>query len=114
MKVKITNALGDKLINHYVPMTVANAESFATKYLDGTWKVYEALSESGSDTGVVSANDVTIFVKNTESGKKSYLRFYANATKNETELRAALMGLTIDGFIVDSVSIINMSPIAFA
>lgn len=114
MKCLIKNALGEKIVNHYVPMNAANAETFASKYLDGTYKVFLAKSESGSDTGVVSANDVTIFVSDTTTGKKAYLRFIASATKNETEIRTALTGLTIDGFVVDKVSIINFAPLSFA
>lgn len=114
MKSLIKNALGEKIVNHYVPMTAANAQTFAGKYLDGTWKVFEASSESGSDTGVVAANDVTAFVTDTTTGKKAYLRFLANANKNETEIATALTGLTIDGFVVDKVSIINFAPMIFA
>lgn len=114
MKCLIKNALGDKIVNHYVPMNATNAESFASKYLEGTYKVFEELGSIGSDTGVVSANAVTIFVSDTTTGKKAYLRFIASATKNETEIRSALMGLTIDGFVVDKVSIINFAPLSFA
>lgn len=114
MKSMVRNALGDKIVNHYLPMTKENAAAFADKYFEGTYKVYEALSEVGNDTGIVAGNDVTVFVSNTESGKKAYLRMIVSATKNETEIRTALTGLTIEGFVVDKVSIINFSPMSFA
>lgn len=113
-KSLIRNALGDKVVNHYVPMSATNADAFATKYLEGTWKVYTAKSETGSDTGVVAANDATIFVTDTTTGKKAYLRMLVNVNKSEADIRAALTGLTIDGFVVDKVVIINFAPLAFA
>lgn len=113
-KSLIKNALGEKMVNNYLPMNASNAITFAQNYLEGTWKVYSSTAETGSDTGVASANDVNVFLTDTTSGKKAYLRFIANATKNETEIRTALIGLTIDGFIVDKVSIINFAPMTFA
>lgn len=113
-KSLIRNALGEKIVNHTVPMSVANATTFASNYLEGTYKIYEAVSESGSDMSVVMAYDVLAFVKNEASGKKSYLRFITPSTKNENDIRAALTGVTINGVLVDYVSIINFSPITFA
>lgn len=114
MKCLIQNALGDTVVNHYVPMSAANAETFAGKYLDGTWKVFLARPEIGSDTGVVTAYDVNAYVKNIESGQGSYLRFIASATKSDTEVKAALMNITVDGHLIDHVTLINFAPLSFA
>lgn len=114
MKAWIKNALGDKVLNHYVPMSAANALTFADAVLDGTYKVFEEKSSVGSDAGVVSANSMSIFVKNTESGKGTYIKGIFKASLDTDEVRAALTGLTIDGFVVDHVVFINVAPLTFA
>lgn len=113
-KTMIRNALGEKIVSHTLPMSTANAITFADKYLEGTYKIYEASVDMGSDAGVVLAYDVIAFVKNEATGKKAYLRFIAKSTKNEAEIRTALMGMTINGILVDYVSILNFAPLTFA
>lgn len=113
MKSLIRNALGEKIVSHYVPMTPANAETFASTFLEGTYKVYQAGAEVGTDVAT-TANDVLVFVSNTISNKKSYLRFIAPFNKSESDIRTTLIGLTVDGILIDYVSIINFAPMTFA
>lgn len=114
MKSMIKNALGDKVINHYVPMTGANALLLAEAVLDGTYKVFEQTSNTGSDVGVTSANMVRVQVENIASGKKAYFSFIGKATKSTDDIRAVLNGLTVNGVIVDKVTFIEFSPLTFA
>lgn len=114
MKAWIKNALGEKVLNHYVPMSSANALILAEAVLDGTYKVFEEKSSIGHDTGVVSANSISIYVKNMESGKGAYIKGIFKSTLDTDEIRTALTGLTIDGFVVDHVVFINVMPLTFA
>lgn len=113
-KAWIKNLLGEKVVNHYVPMSSANAMTFADAVLDGTYKVFEEKSSIGTDVGVVSANSMSIYVANTESGKSSYIKGIFKSSLDTDEIRTALTGLTIDGFVVDRVVFINVSPLTFA
>lgn len=114
MKVLIKNALGDKVVNSYLPMNVANAVTLMDDVCEGTYKVFLEKSETGSDTAVVSANDCQVQVRNSTTGKKTYLRFIAKGTKNPDEIQTALTGLTINGILIDEVVIIAFRPMAFA
>ncbi len=114
MKSLIRNQLGDKLVNNYVPMSAANAATLATIFLLGTWKVYSALSTKVDSKTDVSGLDVSVQVSDTTTGKKAYLNFIVGATKNEDDIRAVLIGLTINGVVIDKVAIIKMSPMTFA
>ena len=113
MKSLIRNALGDKILNTYVPMTPTNANTFATDMLEGTWSIYEAGAETGTDVAT-SAIDVTCQVRNSGTGKKAYLRFIAKANKNGDEIQTVLTGLTVDGILIDEVVIISLRPLTFA
>lgn len=113
-KVLIKNALGDKVINSYLPMTPANAATFCADILEGTYKVFEATTEAGNDTGVTLAYDTQLQVRNVTTGKKTYLRFIAKSNKNPDDIQTALIGLTINGILVDEVVIIGFRPMSFA
>lgn len=114
MKCVIRNALGDTVKSFSVPMTPANAETFASTYLEGTYKVYEETSKVGSDVGVTSAYDITVQYSNTTSNKKGYLRMIVKPTEDETSVAAKLNGLTLNGILIDKVVVISMSAITFA
>lgn len=114
MKVLVKNALGDKVVNHYLPMTPVNAATFCADILDGTYKIFEEVSSIGSDVAVVSANDVQVQVRNSTTGKKAYLRFIAKSTKTGDDIQTVLTGLTVNGILIDEVVIIAFRPMAFA
>lgn len=113
-KCMVINQLGDKTVRHYLPMSSANAVTFATDMFDGTWKVFKETSKIGSDAAVVSAKEVAVQLVNTTSGAKTYLRFIAKSSLSTDEIRAALMGLTVNGVLVDKVVFINVSFLSFS
>lgn len=114
MKVMIKNALGDKVVNSYLPMTVANATTLAEDLLEGTYSIFEEVSTSGNDTGVVLAYDTQVQVRNSTTGKKTYLRFIAKSTKNPDDIQTVLTGLTVNGILIDEVVILAFRPMSFA
>lgn len=114
MKSMVINQIGDKTKRHYLPMTGANALTFANDIFAGTFKVYEESSSVGTEVGVVAANSVSVQLSNTTSGAKTYLRLIAKSTKSSDDIRLALTGLTINGVLVDRVVFIDFSPLTFA
>lgn len=114
MKCMVINQLGDKTVRHYLPMTAANAATFAEDMFDGTWKVFKETSKIGSDVAVVSAKEVSVQLVNTTSGAKTYLRMIAKSSLSTDEIRTALTGLTINGVLVDRVVFINVDFLSFA
>lgn len=114
MKVLVKNALGDKIQSNYLPMTAVNAATFCADMFEGTYKIFESLSESGSDAAVVLANDIQVQVRNSTTGKKAYLRFIAKSTKTGDDIQTTLTGLTVNGILIDEVVIIAFRPMSFA
>lgn len=114
MKVLVKNALGDKMVNSYLPMTVANAQTLIEDVFEGTWSIYEEMSVSGTDVGVTIAYDTQVQVRNSTTNKKAYLRFIAKSTQNPDSIQTALTGLTVNGILVDEVVIIAFRPMSFA
>lgn len=114
MKCLIKNSLGATVVNNYVPMTSVNAATLATDLFEGTWKVFEETSMVGSDAAVVLAYDTQLQVRNSVTGKKTYLRFIAKSTKNPDDIQTALIGTTINGIVIDEVVVIAFRPMSFA
>lgn len=114
MKCLIQNALGNVVHNNYVPMSAANAATFAGKYFVGTWKVLEGQPPVGTDNAIALAYDAKVFVKNSTTGVNGYLNMIVKQTVSDTDIKTALTGLTINGAVIDHVSIISLAPIAFA
>jgi hypothetical protein len=113
-KCMILNALGEKMVRHYVPMSAVNANTFATDVLDGTWKIFEETSAEGSDSAVVSAKAVAVQLVNETNQTKTYLRFIAKSTQDTDSIRAALTGLTVNGVLVEKVVFISVEHLTFA
>lgn len=113
-KVLFKNALGDKVVNSYLPMTVANAKTLIEDVCEGTYSIYEELSSAGTDTAVTLAYDTQVQVRNSGTGKKAYLRFIAKSTVNPDQIQDTLNGLTVNGILIDEVVIIAFRPMAFA
>lgn len=114
MKVMIKNALGEKVINHYLPMSPTNAQTFAEDVLDGTFKVFEEVQNVGTDVGVVSANFVRVQLRDSESQKTAYLSFIGKANKSTDDIRAVLKDLTVNGVKMDTVTFVEFAPLTFA
>ena len=114
MKCLVKNALGDKVLNMYLPMSSANAFTLMESVGEGTYKVFELLSLAGTDNTVFSANDCQVQVRDSATGKKAYLRFIAKSSKNPDEIQTALTGLTVNGILINEVVIISFRPMVFA
>lgn len=114
MKVLVKNALGDVVQNSYLPMTAVNAATFCADIMEGTYSIYEEGTKVGSDVGVTLAYDTQVQIRNSVTGKKTYLRFIAKSTANPDEIQTTLTGLTVNGILIDEVVIIAFRPMAFA
>lgn len=114
MKSYVKNALGDTVVSCYLPMTAANAATLAEDLFEGTYAIYEETSQSGNDTGYTVAYDTQLQFRNSESGKKGYLRFIAKSTVNPDKIQTVLAGMTINGILIDEVVIIAFRPMSFA
>ncbi|NOQ31682.1 MAG: hypothetical protein GQ570_11225 [Helicobacteraceae bacterium] len=114
MKSMIKNALGNTTKNIYVPCDAVNAETFASEFLDGTYKVYESLNKVGTDNAVTTAYQVNLQFSDSTTGRKGYLDFIAKETLDTEQIGNTLKGLTIDGVTIDTVSVFTFSPLTFA
>jgi len=111
-KTLIVNRYNNKNHSFYVPTDETNAEAFASTFLDGEYMVLKPGTVVGSDVET-AANDVNIMVKNTGTGQKAYFSFMAKSTKSEDEIFSAIMGLTINGVLVDEAYIMSIKPVTF-
>ncbi len=114
MKSYIINQLGSVTLHGYLPMTPANAETVCADLLEGTYAVYEATTEVGSDNGVVLAFDVSLQFRDSTTGKKGYFKGIVKSTVNPDEIQTAFKGLTINGILIDEVVILRYSSLTFA
>lgn len=112
MKSMIINRVSGKNSTIYVPTNAANAQTFATTFLDGEYQVLSFESEAGNDI-VTSCYECNVMIKNTTSGLKSYLSFLSASNKTEQDVFTALKGLTINGVLVDEIYMISMKKITF-
>lgn len=113
MKTMIKNKLGDTVVTSYLPMTSANAVTFADSVLEGTYSIFELDSTSGVDNDT-SAFDVQLQFRNSGTGKKGYFRGIVKNSVNPDEIQTAFIGLTINGILIDEVVMIGFAPMTFA
>ena len=111
-KSLIRNTLGNRTFGFAVPADGATAKTFAENNLDGKFVVYEVEATSGNEV-VSDFWDVTVTGKNT-AGKKHTFQFYADFSKDEDEIRTALLNKTFNGVKFESVFIINMQHVTVA
>lgn len=114
MKSYIVNQLGSVTLHSYLPMSPANAETVCADLLDGTYAVYEATTEVGSDNGVTLAFDANVQFRNSTTGKKGYWKGIVKSTVNPDDIQMAFMGLTINGILIDEVIVLRYSSLTFA
>lgn len=74
--------------------------------LDGEYQVLKFDVESGIDTEV-AYKDMQVMVKNSVSKMKTYLNIKVKTSKNEQDVFAVLIGLTVNGIVVDEAFIIS-------
>ena len=106
MKSLVVNRISNKNHTFALPCASTVAVAFATAMLDGEWQVFEFESESGNETET-SYKEMQIMVKNATSKEKTYLNIKVKANKVEADVFASLIGLTINGIIVDEAFIIS-------
>lgn len=113
-KSYIINQLGSVALHSYLPCTPANAETICADLLDGTYAVYEATTEVGSDNGVVLAFDATVQFRDSTTGKKGYWKAIVKSTISPDDIQVAFKGLTINGILIDEVVVLRYSSLTFA
>lgn len=111
-KSLILNRVNSKNYSFNVPTTPANAETFASTFLEGEYAVYELGSTVGTETET-DAWDVSVMVKNATSGEKAYLSLLLKTNKTEEDLFTALKGKTINGLVVDECFMMSMKKVTF-
>lgn len=104
-KSLIINNINGKNSFIEVPTTDANATTFAQTFLDGAYAVYESVLQSGSDTVATAPDDVNIMFKNKASGKKGYMSI--KTSSSDETIFNALMGLTLNGVLIDEAYVIT-------
>lgn len=94
--------------NHHISLPCADtvAATFAADVLDGEYQVFQLDTELGTETEV-SYKEMQVMVKNSTSKMKTYLNMKVKTSKNEQDVFSALIGLTINGIIVDEAFIIS-------
>lgn len=103
----IVNNINGKNSFITVPTTEANATAFASTFLGGAYAVYEKALDSGNDTVAVAPDDLNIMFKNKASGKKGYMSIKVASTKPDETIFNALMGLTLNGVLIDEAYVIS-------
>lgn len=94
--------------NHSITLPCADtvATTFAAAMLDGEYQVFKFDVEAGIDTEV-AYKEMQIMVKNSITREKTYLNVKVKTSKVETDVFAALIGLTINGILVDEAFIVS-------
>lgn len=111
-KSMIKNTLGTKVLTMYVPSGSTEAQAFADAVLDGETKVYEQLSEAGTDTAT-TARYVNVMIQQDSTGSKVYMKFIIKTSKHEGDVISALQGKTFNGVKADKVVVIGMNASEF-
>ncbi|MEA2110619.1 MAG: hypothetical protein U9P71_01090 [Campylobacterota bacterium] len=113
MKSMLINRFNGKNHTVYLPCDEIQAATFAGAMLDGEYQVLKMGAVSGTEAETV-ANKVNIMVKNTTSGEKAYFNMLVDSSKSEEEIFAVVIGLTINGVLVDEAYIMSMTEVLYA
>lgn len=94
--------------NHWitVPADEVAADTFASTFLDGEYQVLKYDTSVGTDTET-SYQEMQVMVKNATTKMKTYLTMKVKSNKTENEVFAALIGLTVNGIVVDECYLIS-------
>ncbi len=111
-KTLISNRINGKTRSFAVPTDATNAEAFATGFLDGEYAIYSLGAEVGTETET-GGWDVSMQVKNSTTGEKTYFSMIVKSTVSEEDIFAAVKGMTINGVVVDSAFITSMKSVTF-
>lgn len=111
-KSLVKNKLGSKTYSFYIPADSTSATDFLN-LLDGEYELYEKVSESGNEA-VNEAFRVRVQIRDSQTDKRDYITMYIDTTKNEDDVRNALIGQVVNGINVDEVVIIEFKREVFA
>lgn len=94
--------------NHQItlPCDEIVAGTFAPAVLDGEYQVFKFDSEAGAEVET-AYKEMQVMVKNSTTKMKTYLNIKVKTSKVEADVFAVLIGLTINGIVVDEAFIIS-------
>ncbi|MEY4504169.1 MAG: hypothetical protein RL154_462 [Pseudomonadota bacterium] len=101
MKTLVKNDVGGKLLTVALPCTASAAETFCSTFLVGTYDLFELKASGGTAAPVTAYKKVLVRIANTTTKESCYLGFCIPATKNETDIKTALLGKTFNGVKAD-------------
>jgi len=107
----IINRIGGKNKFITVPTDLAGASAFAGVFLEGEWATYEKGTPEGSDVVTVAPDAVNLMYKNKATGLKGYATILVKATKSDSAIFTALMGLTLNGVLIDEAYILSRKTV---
>jgi hypothetical protein len=104
-KTLLTNRVNGKTKTYAVPATPALAEAFATEFLAGEYAIYKSVAKVGNDTVAVAPTLISVkFWADANPNNKGFANFVIPSTKTESDLFAAMVGLTLNGIKIDQVA----------
>lgn len=106
-KSLIINQINGKNSFITVPTGATEAEAFATEFLDGAYGVYGLDSTTSASDVFTTLDEVNIMFKNKTTGLKSYLTALVEPTKTDEAIFAGLMGLTLNGVLIDEAYVLR-------
>jgi hypothetical protein len=102
----VVNRINGKNNHITLPCDDTVAAAFVADVLDGEYQIFKFDSEAGTETEV-SYKEMQVMVKSTTTKEKTYLNMKVATSKTEQDVFAVLLGLTINGIIVDEAFIIS-------
>ncbi|MDD2651722.1 MAG: hypothetical protein PHX44_01650 [Sulfurimonas sp.] len=106
-KSLVINRFSGKNHSITLPCDDTVAATFASAVLDGEFAVYSLATTSGASDVETSYKDMQIMVKNSTTAEKTYLNIKVKANKSEEDVFAVLIGMTINGVVVDEAFVIS-------
>jgi hypothetical protein len=106
-KTLIANRVNGSTKTFAVPATPAQALTFCEANLEGEYAIYKSVAKLGSDVVTVAPLLLSVAFKNDTTEDKGSANFVLPATKTENDLFTALIGTTLNGVLIDSVSTIS-------
>ena len=103
----IRQKLGKKILVNYVPSDADNAKALVDAVMPGEYEIFEKVGESGTETVSGGYKKFTVMLRDDETHKKTYLNLVVPNSKNETDIKTALSGKTINGVKADAVYVMN-------
>ncbi len=109
-KSLIVNRVNGKNHTFAVPAGETEADTFASTFLDGEYQVLKKGSVVGTDTET-DWLDVNLMLKASATGLKTYMNILVKTSKTEEDIFSAVIGLNINGVLVDEAYVISMRHI---